>query len=368
MAQRIDRGNLAPAKRLADGRVRVDAYITRTGVFSYALPDGTIRREYRPADEVFRADSLATFSMVPVTDDHPPVMLNAENATQYSVGVTGEQPRRDGNFVQLPLMVMSSKTIKKMDAGKIQVSAGYECDCEEVPGISPDGERYDAVQRNIRANHVAIVMHGRAGAAAAVRMDGAGIQLESAPAHGARADEESTEESDMELKEALEQAAKATARADAADAKALALTTELERLKGERDALQGAATKAEKERKDAIDSLEPRVRARVALEHRAAGILKGTDLTKLSDRAIKTAVIKHLDSVEVAAEASDAYVDGRFDASVERLVAASDALANTLVEGEKARLDSVPVDPEVAARQEMLERHRNASKIQEGKN
>lgn len=372
MAYRIDRGNLQPPKRLADGRIRVDAYITRTGVFSYTLPDGTTRREYRPPEEVFHADSLATFSMVPVTDDHPPTMLTAQTAKQYTVGVTGDQARRDGEYVQLPLMILDAATIKKMDAGKVQVSAGYDCDCEETPGVSPLGERYDAVQRNIKANHVAIVMQGRAGAGAAVRMDGVGIQLHSEifpEPHGASS-ENQEKENVMDLKEALEQAAKANARADAADAKAQSVAVELEKLRGERDALASALAKEETARKDAVDSLEGRVRARVTLENRASAILKGADLAKMDDRAIKVAVIKHLDSATVDASASEAYVDGRFDASVERAEASAKALGQVREEGESARLDASTetVNSEQAARAAMVQRHRDAHKIKTEQN
>lgn len=373
MAYRIDRGNLQPAIRLPDGRIRVDAYITRTGVFSYALPDGTTRREYRPPDEVFKRDSLSTFSMIPVTDDHPPVMLTAQNAKAYTIGVTGESAREDGDYVQLPLMILDAETIKKMDAGKIQVSAGYDCSCDETPGVAPNGERYDAIQRNIVANHVAIVMQGRAGAGAAVRMDGVGIQVEPT-VHGVLS-EIAKKEKVMELKEALEQAAKANARADAADAKAQAaenklseMSTELDKLKGERDGLAAQVAQAEQGRKDALDSVEPRIRARIALEAKASAFLKGTDLSQLDDRAIKVAVIKHLDNADIEADKSDAYVDGRFDAAVSRAVTATDALGALRLEREKLHQDGA-TDPETVARGAMLKRSRDAYKIHtEGRN
>ena len=57
-----------------------------------------------------------------------------------------------------------------VEAGKHQLSVGYHADLDETPG-SWRGERYDAVQRNIRGNHLAIVDQGRAGPAAAIRID-----------------------------------------------------------------------------------------------------------------------------------------------------------------------------------------------------
>ena len=50
--------------------IRDTPVLTRTGFFVYMLPDGTKRREYRPPDEVFKADSLNAFAGIPITDEH----------------------------------------------------------------------------------------------------------------------------------------------------------------------------------------------------------------------------------------------------------------------------------------------------------
>jgi hypothetical protein len=173
MAFRLDFGSLRPAKRLGDGRLRVDGLLTRTGVFRYKNSDGTERREYRPAEEVFNKDSLASFEMVPVTDDHPPVSVDANNARKFAVGSVGESVRQDGDFVAAGLVVYDAGTVAKMNAGKVQLSCGYTVDLDDTPGVTPDGELYDAKQTNIRGNHVAIVDIARAGEAARVRMDAA---------------------------------------------------------------------------------------------------------------------------------------------------------------------------------------------------
>lgn len=182
MTIRFDRGTLRPPKRLPDGRLRVDAHLTRTGVFVYRLADGTERREYRPPEEVFHADALDSFAMVPVTDDHPAGLVTAKNARDVAIGWTGETIRRDGDHVAAAMMFADDRAIAKVDRGKRELSCGYTCDLEETSGVSPEGERYDVIQRNIRGNHVALVDMGRAGPTARLRMDGAAYMVDADPA------------------------------------------------------------------------------------------------------------------------------------------------------------------------------------------
>jgi hypothetical protein len=159
---------LEPVQRLGDGRIRVDAYLARVGILSYA--DGNQeRREYRPADEVFRSESLSSFEGVPLTNDHPAGLLGA-NARGHVVGAISNV-RRDGDKVRARITVFDKSTIAAMEAGKLQLSAGYKVELDRTPGVTPDGQRYDAVQRQIVADHVALVYSGRAGTEVRARMD-----------------------------------------------------------------------------------------------------------------------------------------------------------------------------------------------------
>lgn len=341
MALRIDAGSLRPARRLADGRLRVDAHLTRTGVFAYRQPDGSVRREYRPDAEVFAPESLESFELTPVTDDHPPSLLTTDNAQQYTRGSVGNGVRRDGSHVAAPLAVFDALLAEKMERGKVHVSCGYTCDLDETPGMTPDGERYDAIQRNIRGNHVAIVDVGRAGTAL-VRMDGAAEMITT----------DARKDHDMDELEKLKAAlAEANARAAAANARA-------DRSEGERDAAQAAATRAEQARADAQAGYVEQVRKRVTLEAQAkTHNVPVTD--KMTDRDVKVAIIKRLDGADIPATATDGYVDGRFDAALEsasRADAAVDA-ARTAATGEPhADGDD---DPEAAARARMVNTNRN---------
>src|SRR4051812_42268972 len=97
---------LNPPVELPSGWLRVDARLTRTGIFEYLESDGkTIRRELRLPEEVFAKDALDSFSMVPVTNNHPPGLLDKSNTKQYQCGHAGELIKKDGDFVAGTLLI-----------------------------------------------------------------------------------------------------------------------------------------------------------------------------------------------------------------------------------------------------------------------
>jgi hypothetical protein len=168
--QRYDIGGLGKPERTPAGFLRVDGHPTKAGIFIYRNPDGSMRREFRPPEEVFHTDSMRTLQLAPVTDDHPPANLTAENAAEYQRGAVGESVHQDGELMRAPMLVTDKKLISKMERGKVALSCGYTCDVDDQPG-EWRGQKYDAVQKNIRYNHLAVVDRGRAGADARVRMD-----------------------------------------------------------------------------------------------------------------------------------------------------------------------------------------------------
>lgn len=178
MAYRIDRGNLSKPVKMSNGWLRIDGRITRTGVFTYRNNDGTMRRELRLPEEVFKTDAMQSFALVPVTDEHPPGFLDAKNTREYARGSVAGTLRKDGEFIAGELLVTDADLIQKLEKGAArELSCGYNCDLDEAPGVTSDGLRYDAIQRNIRGNHVAVVAKGRAGPEARVRMDGAAVEV-----------------------------------------------------------------------------------------------------------------------------------------------------------------------------------------------
>jgi hypothetical protein len=167
--------DLLSARRMtAEGYLVVPARIARIGIQEYLAhevgldgdPDRVIR-VYRPESEVFDPAAIASFDGLPITDDHPGVSVNADNWGQYAVGFT-RNPRREGDYVVVDLYITRRSAIDKIKAGKVELSAGYGADYIDEPGVSPDGQPYDAIQARIRGNHVAIVDAGRCGPACRV--------------------------------------------------------------------------------------------------------------------------------------------------------------------------------------------------------
>lgn len=151
-----------------DGYVVGRAKIARAGVQAYGgasvgRDDLAIVRIYRPEEEVFADAAMASLAHRPITLDHPDDFVSARNWKDLAVGNTGGRVVRDGDFVALDLALMDQAAIEAVQSGKRQLSVGYSCTLDFTAGITPDGEAYDAVQRNIRGNHLALVDVARAG-------------------------------------------------------------------------------------------------------------------------------------------------------------------------------------------------------------
>lgn len=158
------------------GGWRIDARLTRVGVLAYRYSDGTVKREYRPAEEVFHADSLATMRGAAVTIGHPPDLVTPETFAALNKGHVGDDVRPDGSLVAASVDVNAADALAGVaDGDSIELSMGYICKTDETPGVTPEGEPYDAIQRSIRYNHVALLPPGagRAGPDCRLRLDSA---------------------------------------------------------------------------------------------------------------------------------------------------------------------------------------------------
>ena len=165
-----DRSVIAGTRRTADGYLVTEARVARGGnIQDYYGSEigegepGKLYKIWRPADEIFRADSLATFAHKPVTMGHPEIGVTPDTWRRDAIGHVGSEVVRDGEFVRVPLVVMDKGAIDKIEDGTREISMGYECDLVMEAGTTPDGRTYDGFQRNIRINHCAIVPAGRAG-------------------------------------------------------------------------------------------------------------------------------------------------------------------------------------------------------------
>lgn len=172
MPIRFDVGRIDGPKISDNGYLKAEAYPTRAGIFLYMNMDGTVRRELRHPDHVFNTESLATLAEIPMTNTHPKEPLNASNTRKYAVGFTGPTPQKDSNdMIKTTVTVFDDQTISEVVSGeKVELSCGYFCDVEFTPGVW-NGQQYDAIQKNIRYNHLACVQEGRAGPDAKVKLD-----------------------------------------------------------------------------------------------------------------------------------------------------------------------------------------------------
>lgn len=152
------------------GYMLAPATIARCGVQEYSRgelgldgnPNATVRLMRLP-EEVFRPETIASFENVPITDDHPPVGVDAANWSEYGCGHVRDVARKDGDLLGAHLFVMDGGLVAKIAGGKDKLSCGYSFDLDMTPGVATDGALYDGLMRNIIGDHVADVDSPRGG-------------------------------------------------------------------------------------------------------------------------------------------------------------------------------------------------------------
>lgn len=155
------------------GYLKCHARVARSGIQKYygiELGDSKepmrVFNVYRPPEVVFADAALADYLNADITNDHPQENVGAENFTRLSKGTVISKGSRDPSapdYVLCDLLIKDAETIKAVEAGKVEISAGYDADISFTPGVAPDGTPYDAIVKGISLNHVAIVTRGRAG-------------------------------------------------------------------------------------------------------------------------------------------------------------------------------------------------------------
>lgn len=388
MSETCFRYDVAPIDKYEttpEGYLRAWATIARTGVQVYANADGSVRREYRPEEEVATPESLTSFGAKVVTLEHPPVLLDSDNTRNYQIGFTGNEVVYDNGFVRAVLTITDQEAIDKIMRGDAkEVSAGYRVTFEPTPGVTDSGEHYDGIQRMISGNHVAVVRRGRAGPqvklhldrmdaaapslisqeetpmTAQVNFDGVSFEVSEGIATAISKEREDAKASYDAMKkkydqlmadaskmkeemEAMEKEGKG--KMDAAEGRADALAQELEAVKAELETAKQVNVDAlVEERLSLID------KARTALD-------SDFDFSGKSAREIMEAAIKAVrgDSINLT-ERSDDYVQAVFD-----------TVSETAVRGDSATTDELrkavaSLATPVAAPSSYLEKLQNAWK------
>ena len=176
MSVRFDYGDFKVAPyRTDDGMLLASATFARDGVLEYRRPDGSVRRELRLPETNQDPETLHSFGLAPVGIEHPPGLVTKDNAGNYRKGISLQNVRYTGSgkggFVRGEVALFDSDAIALAESGqKVQLSAGYTCDVDDTPGMWR-GQRYDAVQRNVKVNHIALTTRGRAGPDVCLHLD-----------------------------------------------------------------------------------------------------------------------------------------------------------------------------------------------------
>lgn len=288
-----------------------DNPITKVGVFSYlgseiGAPEADrVYRVYRPQEELENPETIASANLVPWIDEHEFLGVDGTPPEKKGVqGTTGESARFDYPYLRNSIRAYSSFMQNLIDRGKVELSPSYRCRYEFSEGVF-DGMQYDAIQRDIRFNHLASVKEGRTGPDVAVQ-DCLTITYDSA------------EFINMEITPEMEQALRAL----------------IEKILAE----QAAAVSDNDPKKEAVTDADPpaapgavTTEEKDAVEETAAAAEQATSAVESATAAIEE-VTAALEEVEAAAEAVKAAptADSRkaLDAAMAKLGAAKNKIAS----------------------------------------
>lgn len=374
-----DRLNITSKRKYTDeGFLEVPARISRTGIQEYlAIEMGLTDRDpkqivkvYRPEEEVFSDLSLKSFANKPVTNNHPRELVNPTNSKEFSVGMSGPEVVKDGTYVSTVLHITDGQAIKNIEDGKVELSNGYTADIEWVSGITPNGESYDAIQRNIKGNHIAIVERGRAGPACRVadNLPSTGDKVAMAKI--------TIDGVDFEVSDQAAQAVgKLQARLSDAEMEAKEKDEEMKKKKEDQEEMAKEAKKTEdslraqlddaKSKIPTTDALDKLVTERTSLVDTVRKVLpeikwEGKD----SDTLRREVVAAKCPNVQLDSVSKD-YIDARFDILVESVNENSQhqldaAISNQVKTTDSKQVDNRPLD--VIAREKMIADSRDAWK------
>jgi hypothetical protein len=332
----VDRAVITGARATRDGFLVADCHIARSGIQRYlgvevGCPELQYVDVYRPPEAVFDQASLLSFSHIPITIEHPSVPVTSDNWKELAVGEVSTEVLRDGERLKVPLVLKDVRAIEAVVAGRRQLSVGYSAELDFTPGVTPEGRSYQASQRAIRANHVAIVDEARAGPEFSIG-DGnwgappqelppfkPGVEPMNTPAlpsiRGVVVDGLTIQTTDQgaeaiaKLQAAVQEANAQLATATTAHAAALAAKdTEIGELKVQAaDALKKVPTA------EALDTL---AQARASLIGDAKRLAKDIKTEGLTDDAIRLAAVTAVYGADLVKDSSPAEVAGMFKAAL----------------------------------------------------
>ncbi|SUD77873.1 DUF2213 domain-containing protein [Pseudomonas putida] len=302
--------------RTPEGYLCVKGIAARTGVYQYVsteldLPGpARIVNVYKPAEELFSPESMATAIDKDVTNDHPEDLVDSTTFREVSVG-HARGYEQDGENAVVDMIIKDQSAIDDIESGKAELSPGYTAEYVPEAGIAPDGQSYEYVQRIIKYNHFAVVDAARAGKVARIfdhkpkgipPMATRKVFLDSKKSRSVILDEETATVVEDAVSGLMKTLDEANERADKAEA-----------------AKDEAEEKAEEAKKATSDAaIGERVKLTLDTIASASKIVKNFDSKGLvSPLEIKRAALAQLKPTRDWAGKSEAYITAAFDSAEE---------------------------------------------------
>ncbi len=326
----IDKLNIGSKREFTDeGFLMVPARISRVGIQEYTAIElglndsepNKVLKIFRPEKEVFNESSMKSFANKPVTDNHPAMLVDSTNAKEFMVGMSGHEITKDGDFVSAQLVITDAIAIKNIEDGKVELSNGYTCDIDWTSGTNGKNEQFDAIQRNIKGNHIALVTKGRAGSDCRladtkhenknnmkVTIDGVDYEVSDQACQAVSKLQKTLADAQNELSEKEKEAKDKDDELEEAKKKAKKTT----------DALQAKLDDAESN-KPTAKQLDQMVSDRSTLIDNVRKIKPDIELKDKDELALKTEAICHsCPGVQMDSKSKD-YIDARFDAILDSI-------------------------------------------------
>lgn len=306
-------------------------------VQKYVKSDGSEEMEAKLPEEILSDATVSSANSKPVTDGHHG-LVTKDNSHDLLKGFTASNSHREGNMLYNDITITDPDLISQIKNGsKRELSIGFETQMDPTSGTY-NGTKYDAVQRNIRINHVAVVPKGRAGHEVRLIGDSAEAveQVEPSEEKGNQMETRVVRADGQNITVAADDVEKIT-KLDAdnsAKAKQIAdLDAQIKKLQSEKAQLQGDADTSAKKADEAqakADSLEAdnKKLQEEFDKYKADGVDKKLELIDKvksfvgdeydyhgkSDRDMKIDAVKAIkgDSVDFT-DKSDTYVQAAFD-------------------------------------------------------
>lgn len=344
-----DRISVPSQRKITDsGQMHVPCKFARTGSQLYTAGQiGLVDEDpnkvitvWRDEADVFDEASLDSFRSSPVTIGHPkddsgkPITVTIDNAKELQVGMLEGMPVRDEDTLGGTLILTAKEAIQALDEGNQELSAGYTCDIEEV-----DGKYF---QRNIRANHIAIVAKGRAGSTCRIS-DEAELHL---------ADE---------LLSVQAQLTDALAKVEEAQSEVDGLKTLNDELKTSVEETEVQVAQLKVELADAKVAAEEGVVERCDAIENARLIADMRDLGSKSTIEIKRMVVEDQMPDKNLKGKSEAYIEALFEILVDASKGETPMSKLLKQQDSHVVVDAKPVDPVADSRKKMIERNKKRS-------